>query len=253
MTEPEQLPQSRYVQAEKEFHDNRDQPRLGRRESEPHSLAISYLYNLIQSNCPEDRGFWDLHHYFDHNGEQLDIQFDISYFRNFSCKEMLPSYKAREFGGRVPTMAINVLSRSTYMKDLSVNLDLCLKVQIPLYIVFFAYPVAPRYYSTPFLRVYHLDGQSYRQREIHSVALDESGKLNSEALLEFSEMVPFKLGLIRTQKTYYRAKPVFLLGFFSLENEVFLTKAEMEKARADEEKARADKLQAQLNAYQSKK
>ncbi|MHA1765802.1 MAG: hypothetical protein ACTSVK_06020, partial [Promethearchaeota archaeon] len=39
-------------------------PRLGRRESEPHSAEVSYLYDVLRTNFPDDRVMWDLHHYF---------------------------------------------------------------------------------------------------------------------------------------------------------------------------------------------
>ena len=38
--------------------------RLGRRESEPHSFEVTYIFNVLWKNFPESRTFWDLHHYF---------------------------------------------------------------------------------------------------------------------------------------------------------------------------------------------
>ena len=56
-------------------------PRLGRRESEPHSQEIMYLYDVLSTNFPESRTLWDLHHYFAVNGTEFDIQFDISFIQ----------------------------------------------------------------------------------------------------------------------------------------------------------------------------
>ena len=58
--------------------------RLGRRESEPHSAEVSYLFEVLSTNYPSHRTLWDLHHYFGNDREQFDIQFDISLFLNFS-------------------------------------------------------------------------------------------------------------------------------------------------------------------------
>ncbi len=48
-------------------------PRLGRRESEPHAAEVSYLYEVLSSNFPADRTMWDLLHYFQLEGEELDL------------------------------------------------------------------------------------------------------------------------------------------------------------------------------------
>src|SRR5271157_3610046 len=39
-------------------------PRIGRRESEPHSAEVSYLHDVLEANFEGSRVFWDLHHYF---------------------------------------------------------------------------------------------------------------------------------------------------------------------------------------------
>ncbi|MHA1733083.1 MAG: hypothetical protein ACTSU5_14140 [Promethearchaeota archaeon] len=49
----------------------------------------------------------------------MDLQFDISFFLNWDFPRSLSSYKTSEFGNRVPDLAINVLSRSTWRGDLS--------------------------------------------------------------------------------------------------------------------------------------
>ena len=94
-------------------------PRLGRRECEPHSAEVSYLHDVLTTNFLDDRTIWDLHHYFKKEGMDIDIQFDISYFKDLKIPYSLPSYKANEYGNRVPTIAINILSKSTWRSDLA--------------------------------------------------------------------------------------------------------------------------------------
>ncbi len=101
-------------------------PRLGRRESEPHSVEISYLYDVIRTNFQEVRTVWDLHHYFKKGGLDIDIQFDISYFRDLKIPYTLSSYHADEFDNRGPNMAVNILSKSTWRSDLLEKVDLSL-------------------------------------------------------------------------------------------------------------------------------
>ena len=61
-------------------------PRLGRRESEPHSAEITYIHDILTTNFPTGRAVWDLHHYFlgikdPLKGKEIDIQFDVSFFK----------------------------------------------------------------------------------------------------------------------------------------------------------------------------
>lgn len=251
MTEPENRHGTRHSHDDEWIDTTPEVPRLGRRESEPHSLAISVLYDIIKTNFPKDRGFWDLHHYFKIHGEEYDIQFDISYFKDFECTELLPSFKSWEFNNRIPTMAINILSKSTYLKDLSLNLDVCRKIGIPIYVVFFAYPVAPKYYPIPYLRVYRLENGNYHQYEIQQAAIANDGKLNVKGLISFPDLLPFKLGLVQERDTYQGAKPVFMLRFFNEDNHMLLTRADEEKQRADEAEKKVKELETLLGKYES--
>ena len=115
---------------------DQSQPRIGRRESEPHSFEISYLHDVLTSNFEKHHTLWDLHHYFRVEGEEIDIQYDISFFLNFTLPYTLSSYRASEYGHRIPDLAINILSKSTWKTDLSENLDISRILKIPCYIVF---------------------------------------------------------------------------------------------------------------------
>ena len=134
---------TRHKRLSPEEFDN-SKPRLGRRESEPHSDEINYLYDVLTTNFPDDRAMWDLHHYFTVDDLKIDLQFDVSYFKDMHIPERLSSYKAEKYNGRVPNMAINVLSKSTWKTDIGENLDYCRRLQIPLYIVFTTYHIATK-------------------------------------------------------------------------------------------------------------
>ena len=85
--------------------------RLGRRESEPHSEEVSYLHDVLETNFPNDRTMWDLHHYFIVGKEEIDFQLDISYFKGLDIPHTLSSYHAAKYGNRIPTLGINILSK----------------------------------------------------------------------------------------------------------------------------------------------
>ncbi|MEX2681926.1 MAG: hypothetical protein Q6373_010005 [Candidatus Sigynarchaeota archaeon] len=251
-----------------------DKPRLGRRESEPHSAEINYLYDVLRSNFPGDRTTWDLHHYFKDptneasKDDEYDIQFDISYFRGFMIDYELSSYAAVEHENRVPTMAVNVMSKSSWAVDLSDHVDKSRLLAIPLYITFPTYHVATSTYKPPFLRAY-IYQPSTRQYSIHDLKqtiikegepltrdlCDDPGKL-----IDTSGIVPFRIGLMERRvrlkgglATYrmilvHPTEPVMLLTRAEQER----ARAEQEKARAEQEKARADSLEKLVSRYRDK-
>ena len=214
-------------------------PRLGRRESEPHSAVITYLFDVLRTNFPNDRVTWDLHHYFSipELDLQLDIQFDISYFRDLSIPYELPSYNAAVYDNKVPTMAVNVLSKSTWKIDIGEHLDLCKAIKIPVYVVFSAYNVATKLYRPPFLRVYFLqeDGE-YRTEELREITIDTEEKQNPDALIDLSPLLPFRLGIMQRKVKFKGAKPTFHMILVKPESmETFPTSLEKETARAEME------------------
>ena len=220
-----------------------NQPRLGRRESEPHSAEISYLFDVLQTNFQEDRVMWDLHHYFKSKNEKIDLQFDISYFRGLKIPYSLSSYHASRFENRVPTMVINVFSKSTWRADVGEHVDYCKLLKIPIYIVFPAYHVTSTIYKPPFLRAYILQPSGeYIIHDLREITISEGEKSNPDAIIDISDVVPFRLGLLKRKKKHegdlalYR---VILLD--SQKFEILNTKSEKERARADKEKERADK------------
>ena len=216
--------------------------RLGRRESEPHSAEVSYLFEVFSSNFPKHRTIWDLHHYFEIGGKRVDIQFDISFFLDFALPEDLPSYTAADFNKRIPDLVINVLSKSTWEKDLSKIQELCRRLSIPTYIVFLSYPIVPTVFSTPFLRVYNLEEDGlYSMHELNSFMYDQTILVDSAAQIQLRDVFPFSLALQKLSRTYLGQKVRSRLILLKKgTNERYLVKHEIEKLRADEQAKRAD-------------
>ncbi|MGV9173415.1 MAG: hypothetical protein ACOC35_12760 [Promethearchaeia archaeon] len=213
---------TRHRDAEPDNYDP-NQPRLGRRESEPHSAEITYLYDVLTTNFPSDRTMWDLHHYFKKEGEKFDIQFDISYFKNLKIPYTLSSYDAEKFDGRVPTAAINILSPSTWRSDLAEKLDYCRILEIPLYIVFPSYHVATNLYKPPFVRAYVLKKNGeYKIHELREVTVDSSGEWNPDAIIDVSSAVPFRIGLQQREKKHQGDETLYRLILIDSDEDVTL-------------------------------
>jgi Uma2 family endonuclease len=185
-------------------------PRLGQRETEPHSAGITYLHNVLTTNFPKDRTMCDLHHYFKKEGIAIDIQFDISYFKGLQIPHTLSSYYAEKFNNRVPTMAVNILSSSTWCSDLAEKLDYCRLLKIPLYIVFPPYHVASNLYKPPFVRAYILqDDGTYQINELHQVLNVEPERWIFNEIIDVTEIVPFRVGLMKLKQKHQGQEPLY--------------------------------------------
>ncbi len=181
------------------------QPRIGRRESEPHSEEVTYVHDVLQTNFPSDRAIWDLHHYFPGDPEEIDIRFDISFFKGLSIDHSLSSYHAKDYDNKVPTLTINVLSVNTWRSDIGETYDLCSQLGIPVYIVFAPYHVATQNYRPPFLRVYSkLQNGEYVIKELHKVVGIEGAALNFDAIFDLGPDLPFQVGLLELKKRHER-------------------------------------------------
>lgn len=218
-------------------------PRLGRRESEPHSFEINYLHDVLRSNYPDDRVIWDLHHYFNHIGEEIDIQFDISFFRDLKIPYTLSSFRSSEFNNQKPTMVVNIFSKSTWKNDLGLNMDTSRLLEIPIYVLFSPYLSSPKTYKAPFLRIYILkeDGD-YHVKETREVCLDDGGVLDDKKLIDVENIVPFHFGIMKAKKRHQGDLPLYHLILVDSESKLrLLTSLEKEKVRTDREKESADK------------
>ncbi len=250
---------TRIEQAELEAEEEWDEtttPRLGRRESEPHSHQVSYLFDVLSTNFPNDRTLWDLHHYFWLDGEEIDLQFDISYFRNFQIPYTLSSYRASEHGNRVPTMVVNVLSRSTFYKDIGITVDRCYRLGIPVYVVFNPYLVHIRDYRAPFLRVYYRaesDRNFYSIKELRTVSFREDGTVDPARVIDVGSIIPFKLGIQQFPQKHQQDLPQYRLVLFNPTTlEVLKTTAEQERQRAEQERQRAEEALKKLKELEEK-
>ncbi|MBD3351914.1 MAG: hypothetical protein GF364_10555 [Candidatus Lokiarchaeota archaeon] len=234
--EKKQFISTRHRDAEPDLFDP-SIPRLGRRESEPHSAEVSYLHDVLSNNFPEDRTMWDLHHYFKYHNIKIDIQFDISYFRNLQIPYTLSSYYAEKFNNTIPTMCTNILSKSTWRSDFAEKVEYVRLLQIPLYVVFPSYHVSIEIYKPPFLRVYELeDDGEYKIHDLRKITLDQDGNVNSEAIIDVSHIVPFRLGLKKRSKLHQDNNELFRLILLKPNtDEIFLTTSEKKDKKITEQ------------------
>ncbi|MGV9202772.1 MAG: hypothetical protein ACOC44_01985 [Promethearchaeia archaeon] len=196
-----------------------DAPRLGRRESEPHSMEVTYIHDILTTNFPESRVIKDIHYYFrgrkgSLKGKKIDIIFDITFLHNFSIPYTLEVYDASKHGGRIPEMAINILSERTWKNDLTIRLDECKSIGIPVYVVFSPYKIAEDLYGPPFLRVYtRNDDGSYRHEELHACTMHEGKALDLHHIIDITDKLPFRLGLMQLKQQLVGGFPLFRLIF----------------------------------------
>ncbi len=234
--------------------------RNGRRESEPHSNEVVQLHEVLTYNFPQHRTLWDLHHFFiNTDQEEFDLQFDISILKNFSISHELTSYKASEFGNRVPDLAINVLSRSTWRKDLFDIAEESLILGIPIYLVYTPYHVATNRYRAPFMRMHKMNEKGkYDVVDIRKAACVEGDPaVSADALISLEPIFPLIVGLELLKKVTNDNKHRFRLVLFKCdsmerlltEKEATKKRAEEEKKRAEEEKKRADKYEILLKKH----
>ncbi len=239
---------------------DQSQPRIGRRESEPHSTEISYIYDVLATNFQQHHVLWDLHHYFPFDSGDIDVQFDISFFLNLSIPYSLSSYRAIEHEKRVPQMVINILSKSTWKTDLSENLEYARMLKIPVYIVFPPFDVGARPYQPPFVRAYLLrpgDEQELKESRISSTVVGDAVPVSEQIDLE--GLVPFNVGLVKLEKLHEKTKPLYRLVLIDKEtSRIFLSKVELqarlieqEKQRAEQEKQRAEQEKQRADKYLS--
>ena len=213
--------------------------RLGRRESEPHSAEVSYLHDVLTTNFPDDRTIWDLHHYFKKDGMDIDIQFDISYFKGLKIPYTLSSYKADEFDNRIPTMAINILSKSTWRSDLAEKLDFCRILKIPLYIVYSTYHVAINIYKPPFLRAYVLQSNNeYKMYELRRTISRTPEGFDLNTIIDVSEVVPFRLGLQENEQKHQGEQSLYRLVLVDPNTDQFFLTENEKKSRTIDEQSR---------------
>ncbi|TFG23436.1 MAG: hypothetical protein EU529_07415 [Promethearchaeota archaeon] len=231
-------------------------PRLGRRESEPHAAEVTYLRDVLTTNFPKGRALWDLHHYFIASkgvfkGKKIDLQLDVSFFKELTISFAIPSYDATMYEGKIPDMGINVLSKSTWREDISEIVETCKDLSIPVYAVFSPYLVTSKRYAPPFLRVYILqDDGSYKQEDLRAITIEEGGSIDEPQILDLSDKLPFRLGLMRLKQQFLGGKPLFRLILIDpLELRVLPTRREREVAEGEK---KAEEAKKELQEYRDK-
>jgi len=232
-----------------------NKPRVGRRESEPHSAEITYIHDVLTINFPKGRTLCDLHHYFlgkkdALKGKEIDIQFDVSFFKDFQITHTLSSYDGRKYDGKTPDMAINILSKRTWRSDLSEKVDICKDLEISVYAVFSPYKVTSKIYNPPFLRAFILkDDGTYKQEELRSITLKEGEGINEKNIIDISTTLPFRLGLMQLRQQHEGEEPLFRLIFID-PSEPRILPSITEKAKEAEEKVK--ELEKEINKYREK-
>ncbi|MBD3193320.1 MAG: hypothetical protein GF308_21980 [Candidatus Heimdallarchaeota archaeon] len=148
-------------------------------------------------------------------------------------------------------MVVNVLSKSTWKADIGENVDYCKLLEIPLYVVFATFHVATAFYRPPFLRAYILqeDG-SYNIQELRELTVDKQGEINTNAIIDTSANVPFRLGLMKQKKQHEGGLPLYRMILLDKE-ELRILPTELEK-QMEEEKERADKLKQRVEKAEAK-
>jgi Uma2 family endonuclease len=181
-------------------------PRIGRRESEPHSAEVTYMFEVLNENMKNSRVFWDLHHYFKIGKKELDIQFDISFFLDFSEIHDVSSYKASDYDNKIPDMVVNVLSVSTWRRDFMEIMEYCETLKIPYYIIFAPYHVTSEEYRPPFMRIHSLnENGKYEIRNIQEIAFEEgSQEIDTKNLFSLSPRISLSIGLELLKKSINR-------------------------------------------------
>lgn len=231
-------------------------PRLGRRESEPHSEEVTYLHDVLKTNFPKGRVLWDLHHYFISprgvlEGKRIDLRFDISFFEDLTIPHALSSYDSSQYEGKVPDIAINVLSKSTWSKDLSEVVEACRDLSIPIYAIFSPYMVATKRYAPPFLRVYILEEDwTYRLEELRGITLKEGGEINEKNIIDITDRYPLRFGLMQLKQQHAGGKNLFRLILLDRsENMILPTRREKDLKEVNK---KVEELEKKLQVYQER-
>jgi hypothetical protein len=229
-----------------------DGPRIRRREGEPYSLEINYLWDVLHTNFPNHRVLLDLPHCFRQGTKRIDIQLDLSFFLNLSIPEKINSFDSSDFDYRIPELAINILTKATWRVDLVDNFEKCRKIKIPYYVVFFAYPIKNEIYPYPLLRLYKMNNDGrYTTQDLTDLAIDNDVIVSQTAFLD-CEPLPFRIGLAKIPETFIGGKPLYRMILLKKNIfEVYNTKAELAESKAKEAESKAK--EAEIKSQETKK
>jgi hypothetical protein len=153
----------------------------------------------------------------------------------------------------VPTLAINILSKSTLANDIGINMDFCRLLGIPLYVLFNPYLPEPRAYKAPFLRVYRLTGSGdYEIKELREITMFEGGAIDLSRVISVGELVPFMLGILELKQKHKGDLPIYRLMFVnSATGDRLLAFGEQQKMRADQEKRKREEAEQRIKELET--
>lgn len=249
---------TRHRNAAKEIANEEVKPRLGRRESEPHSFKINYIHDVLATNFPSDRTFWDLHHYFRIGSEKVDLQFDISFFKDFEFKDQVSSYNEEDHEMRRPTMVINILSRSTFNNDLGINAESCQILGIPVYVAFSDHLPEPEIIKAPFLKVFYKADEGYSMKMLRDWCCTEEDRTidHTKTIDILPDILQFKFGIMKLKDRYWKKgvrHDLFQLVFIDRKTgEILPTRAEKAERQKLAAEKKAKKAQEQALAAEEK-
>lgn len=134
------------------------------------------------------------------------------------------------------------------------KLDYCRLLEIPLYVVFASYHVATEIYRPPFARAYILqESGEYKIREIRKITISPSGEFVSDALIDISGIVPFRLGLQKRKQKHQEDEPLYRLVLIDPEKKAILLTRNQKNERIIDEQNQKINEQNQKISKQNKK
>ncbi|MHA1341368.1 MAG: hypothetical protein ACTSRZ_16905 [Promethearchaeota archaeon] len=225
-------------------------------------MEITWIYDILKTNFKNDRTTWDLHHYFTLGDKKIDIQFDVSYFKNLKIDYTLTSYRAEKYNNRIPDLAINILSKNTYLKDFSIHLEQIELLKIPVYIIFSSFNFNIDLYKPPFLRAYILEESGeYKIRTLKEVSIDENGNLIKKNLIDLRPHLSFMVGVKRSDMEHetntYNYDMILLdaetLKPYKTSLEIQREKWEQERKKREEAEKKLEEGEKKTNGGKEKK
>jgi len=229
-------------------------PRLGRRDSLPHTNQIEYIGSVLKANFPNDTVLTDLWHYFQVGNYIEKFVPDIAFYKDFKLDNLIKSYKSIEHNNKIPLVVINMMSHSTWKNDVSEIVQKCLRVGIAFYIIYTMYSIDVEENNPPFLRIYEYNEErgEYDITEIREYAKYEESEDIYEKALYSNDKLPFRIGLEKTLGKSDGERVSRLLIVDKKELKKLLSKDEIETNKAKEAEYKVIKLEELLNKYRQK-
>ena len=220
-------------------------PRLGRRDSLPHTNQIEYIGSVLKANFPNDTVLTDLWHYFQVGNYIEKFVPDIAFYKDFKLDNLIKSYKSIEHNNKIPLVVINMMSHSTWKNDVSEIVQKCLRVGIAFYIIYTMYSIDVEENNPPFLRIYEYNEErgEYDITEIREYAKYEEKEEIDESKIYSNERLPFRVGLEKTlgKSDGERVSRLLIIDKKELKKLLSMEEIEIKKAKEAEYKAEEER------------